>query len=1280
MNDRVGQQLGNYLLLRLLGQGGQASVYLGEHVYLKSQAALKVRHMVLTAEERAVFLQEAQTLVRLTHPHIVRVLDFALEDGMPFLVMEYAPHGTLRQRHPEGTQLSFDVILPYVQQVASALQYTHDQRLIHRDVKPENMLLNSHDEVLLSDFGLVMHTPHSLSSGATEPMEPSLAGTTPYLAPEQLRGKTQPASDQYALGVVVYEWLCGKPPFRGPFLEVAVQHVSVPPPSLREQVPDLSPAIEEVVLRALAKEPELRFPRVRDFAKALEHASQEVLSPRFTPVLALEHRAEAEQRKSSMQDLPRGTVTLLFTDMEGSTQLLQQLGDQYADVLSECRQLLRTAFQQWSGHEVDTQGDAFFVAFARAIDAVSAVVDGQRALVSHPWPEGTTVRVRMGLHTGEPSLTPEGYVGLDVHRAARIMSAGHGGQVLLSQPTSTLVEQDLPDEVSLRDLGEYRLKDLGRPQRLFQLVISDLPADFPPLKTLDISPNNLPIQPTPFIGREQELTVVGELLLREDVRLLTLTGPGGTGKTRLGLQVVAELSDMFPDGAFFVNLAPISDPALVMSIIAETLGIREVAGHLPLGHLKEFLHQKQMLLLLDNFEQVVSAASQVADLLATCPKLKILVTSREVLHVRAEHEFPVPPLELPDPKHLPNLATLSHYPAIALFLQRARAVKPDFQVTHANARPIAEICARLDGLPLAIELAAARMKLLSPQALLARLSQRLQVLTSTTRDVPARQQTLRNTIAWSYDLLNLDEQRLFRRLSVFVGGCTLDALEAIYAALGEGDETASVFDGVASLIDKSLLQQNEGDNELRFIMLETIREYGLECLTASGEVEFTRRAQADYYLALAEQLEREFYDPQQTRKLAYMEQEHGNLRVVMDWLLERPEARESIEMALRLGVALWILWLFGGSHWRNEGWNFLERALAGSEGVAVRVRAKAFACAGDLAGWLGHFERGEALCQESLALYREIEDTVGMGQAVCHRGMVAYFRGDFAAARSLFEEGMGLAREASDKRTYVWALSHLSFIDVTQGEFDRGRSRTEESLALYRELGDKVAIALMSTALANVLFFQGDLAKAHVVAEESLALYREEGFKDREAEVLAILGEITLYLGDPTTARSLVEESLVIYKETGDQKSISGLLLLLAEMETHQENYTTARALYEESLALARKVDDKLNIAFYLKGLASVVAAQGELPWAARLWGAAEALRETMGTPIPPVYRIDYESSVTAARTQLGEKAFGAAWAEGRSMTPEQALAVKGSLTIPAPVPTTQLSPPLEHA
>src|SRR2546423_7293705 len=381
-----------------------------------------------------------------------------------------------------------------------------------------------------------------------------------------------------------------------------------------------------------------------------------------------------------MRELPTGTVTLLFTDIEGSTRLLQQLGNHYDGVLTECRQLLRAAFHQWKGHEVDTQGDAFFVAFPRATDAVSAAVDMQRALATHVWPEGVTVRVRMGLHTGEPQLSAENYIGLDVHRAARIMSAGHGGQVLLSLTTRDLVEHDLPEGVSLRDLGEHRLKDLQRSGHLYQLVIAGLSEDFPPLKTLNSRANNLPIQLTQLIGREKEVARVLHLLRREDIHLLTLTGPGGTGKTRLGLQVAAELSDAFPDGVHFVNLAPISDPTFVVPTIAQTLAVREITDQPLLDLLKAFLHEKHLLLLLDNFEQVVSAATYVAELLVTCPKLKVLVTSRAVLQVRGEQEFAVPPLQLPDPKHLPDLVALSQYGAVALFIQRTQSVKPEFQV------------------------------------------------------------------------------------------------------------------------------------------------------------------------------------------------------------------------------------------------------------------------------------------------------------------------------------------------------------------------------------------------------------------------------------------------------------------------------------------------------------------------------------------------------------------------------------------------------------------------
>ncbi len=581
MTDRVGQQLGNYRLLRLLGQGIIAEVYLGEHLHLGMQAAIKVMRVHLTNEDSEQLHAEARLIARLVHPHIVRLFDFDVKDGLPFLIMEYAPNGTLRQRHPKGTLVPLDIVVSYVKQLAEALHYVHELGRVHCDIKPENIVFGHNHELLLTDFGLAF-TGQSSYSQQTQGM----VRTSAYMAPEQIQGNPVPASDQYALGIVVYECLSGDTPFHELFQEIADQHLSVLPPSLRTHVPMISLAVERVVLRALAKDPQQRFENVQAFALALEEAAKAESSL---------HPAEAGQRSFSIGDLPRGTVTLLFTDIEGSTHLLQQLGDRYTGVLSECRQLLRAVFQEWNGREVDTQGDAFFVAFARATDAVLAAVDAQRAIANHPWPEGVAVRVRMGLHTGEPALTSEGYVGLDVHRAARIMSAGHGGQALLSQTTCTLVEQDLPDDVGLRELGEYRLKDLGRPRRLFQLVISDLPTDFPALRTLDSFPNNLPVQPTPFLGREKELAVVGDLLRRKDARLVTLTGSGGSGKTRLGLQVAAELSDLFGDGVFFVNLAPISDPAFVVSTIVETLGLREGVGQSLQERLREELRLKHML-------------------------------------------------------------------------------------------------------------------------------------------------------------------------------------------------------------------------------------------------------------------------------------------------------------------------------------------------------------------------------------------------------------------------------------------------------------------------------------------------------------------------------------------------------------------------------------------------------------------------------------------------------------------------------------------------------------
>ncbi len=615
-----------------------------------------------------------------------------------------------------------------------------------------------------------------------------------------------------------------------------------------------------------------------------------------------------------MPELPTGTVTFLFTDIEGSTTRWEHHPDAMRTALARHDSLLRQTITGHNGYVFKMVGDAVYTAFAIPADAVAAAVAAQRAVAAEEWGEVPPLLVRMALHTGTAQSRDDDYFGPTLNRVARVLSTGYGGQTLLSVATVELIRDALPAGASLKDLGEHALKDLLRPEHVYQLTIPDLLADFPALKSLSRHPHNLPVQPTPFLGREQEVASVCALFSRPEVRLVTLTGPGGIGKTRLSLQVAAEGSEQFADGVFFVALAPVSDAELVVPTIMQTLSIKEVGGQSPLGQLKAGLKDKQMLLLLDNFEQVVDAAVVVAELLVACPKLKIMVTSRVVLHVQAEREYAVPSLSLPDPKHLPDLVALSQYEAVALFIERAQAVKADFAVTNANAPAVAGICARLDGLPLAIELAAARAKFFAPQALLSRLEQGLALLIGGARDLPARQQTLRGAIAWSYDLLSPEEKALFRRLSVFVDGWTWEAVEVVCRAAGELE--ADILDSLLLLVDKSLLRQQEStEGEPRFWMLQLLREFGQEALMNAGESELMRRAHAEYFLALAEQAEPHLKGAEQGRWYARLEQEQDNLRAALAWLLEaarkglsNEEERQPAEHALWLCAALSWFW------------------------------------------------------------------------------------------------------------------------------------------------------------------------------------------------------------------------------------------------------------------------------------------------------------------------------------------------------------------------------------
>jgi predicted ATPase/serine/threonine protein kinase/DNA-binding CsgD family transcriptional regulator len=1029
MTDRVGQQFGNYRLTGPLGQGSFAEVYLGQHVRLELQAAIKLLHTHLTVNEAEQFYQEAQTLAKLVHPAIVNVFDYDVQEGVPFLVMEFAPGGSLRQRYPKGSVVLLDQILASVQQVAAALQYAHERQVIHRDVKPENMLVGRHQQVLLSDFGLAT-LAHSTASEVAQ----GNVGTIAYMAPEQIEGHPRAASDQYSLSIVVYEWLCGARPFQGTLSEVLVQHLSLPPPPLRERVPTVPVEVEQVVLKALTKDPKQRFASVQDFALALHVASTAATST-------------------------------------GSTQFMLASG-----YVAEARQTTK---------------------------------------------------------------------------------------------------------------------------------------------------HNLPSHLTTLIGRKHEIAAACTLLRRPDVRLLTFTGTGGVGKTRLALEVARELVHEFADGVHLVSLAPLSDPAFVIPTIAHSMGLTESGSQPLLERLKTSQRDKQRLLLLDNFEQVITAAPLLAELWEDCPGIKLLVTSREVLRLRAEHQFTVPPLALPDSKRLPDDRSLAHFPAVNLFIQRAQAIKSDFQVTADNAATIAEICLRLDGLPLAIELAAARVKVLSLQALLARLDRRLHVLTGGARDLPERQRTLRNTLAWSYELLTAQEQRLFRGLSVFSGGCTLEAIEAVCAALD--DEADHVLEGVASLLDKCLLHQTEQERaEPRFVMLETIREYGLEALVASGEEETTRRAHATYYLALADEAAKEISGTQQAARVQRLERERDNMRAALQWSLEQGEAGEGMEMALRFSRALADIWIISGRY--SEGRTFLKRVLAGSKGNKTSLRAEALNIAAGLAVDQGDFGEAEELSEESLALSRRLEDARGSAASLSLQSNVAWAKDTPIAASSLLEEALTLYRELDDKKGIAQSLYNLGWQAKFRTKYTRARVLLEQALAIQRELGDTMGIARTLHELADTLFRdQGDSVTVRSRLEESRALFAEVGDKEGTAWVLETLGKLAHTQGDTTIARSRLEDALALYKEIGDQPAMVYLLL----------------------------------------DWASRVQARGEFVWAAQLLANGETMRESIGLLLSSVERIIYEQAVATLRAQLGEKGFVSAWAEGQAMTPEQVLAAQGSVTIP---------------
>jgi predicted ATPase/class 3 adenylate cyclase len=872
--------------------------------------------------------------------------------------------------------------------------------------------------------------------------------------------------------------------------------------------------------------------------------------------------------------LPTGTVTFFFSDIEGSTKLIQQLGEQYPDVLLAHHQLLRAALAAHGGHELRTEGDSFFIVFGSALNACAGAAAVQKALSEYTWPDDGRVRVRIGLHTGEATLVGNEYLGLDVHRAARVASAANGGQVLVSETTRSLVDHALPAGLGLKDLGMHRLKDLARPERLFQLIIDGLSTDFPALRTLEATANNLPTQMTSFIGRDDQVREAKLLLAR--ARLLTLTGPGGTGKTRLSLQLAAEVMDQFPDGVYFVPLAAVHDPELVPSAIAQALSIQSSGSRRPIDVLVDYLKDKRTLLVLDNFEQLLPAAPVATELLEASPGLRVLVSSRASLRVYGEQEFPVPPMALPDLKALPSLSAISQFEAVRLFIERAVAAKPDFTATNENAPAIAGICERVDGLPLAIELAAARIKLFSPQALLSRLDKSLGALGSGARDLPGRQQTLRGAIQWSHDLLDAGGRRLLARFSVFARGGNLEQLELVCGPPQDLDGR-EVVDALDQLADQSLLRRVPDFEEPRFLMLQTIREFASDRLGESDEAEVIRDRHLDAFIGLARQAQPHLFGAKQKEWLDRLEADHDNFRAALEWAVASGNTRQ----------AMWL----SGSFWRY--WQMR-----------------------------GHIHEGRARMQQVLAMPNSDQFPQERLLALEAAGGLAYWQADMKAAQGFYDDSLELTRRVGDKRAVANAIYNDAFpMLVKRTQLDRARVLLREALPLFQELNDEVGVGRTYWGLGNADYFD--------------------------------------QIYEP--ARQQLEAAEAIFRRLDDRFDLAWSLHTLGLVALKTERVDAARACFAEALTIFVRAQDISGIVLQLDNLSTVARLEGDPIGATRLAAAADAHQLLTGTGIGPMLR-DLEGRT--GREGLDDQQAEAAWAEGRAMNLEQAVAyaLKGTV------------------
>ena len=945
-------------------------------------------------------------------------------------------------------------------------------------------------------------------------------------------------------------------------------------------------------------------------------------------------------------EAPTGVVTFLFSDVEGSTKLAQTHPQTMPDALAVHHGLMKQAIDKHCGFIFKTVGDSFCCAFGSPADAVKAAVDAQKAISSAEWKDAV-IKVRMGIHCGEAVWNGNDYTGyVTLARTQRIMSSACGEQIVTSGIVYSDAADFLPSSVSFRDLGERRLKDLNQPVRLYQVCAEGLRDEFPPLNTLDARPNNLPFQLSRFVGREKEKEDIKDLL--KTYPLLTLVGAGGTGKTRLALQAAAEVIDEFEGGIWFVELATVSEPEYVIPEIMSVLGLSPDGKSAPADILKNYLREKEILIILDNCEHVINETAGISQqLLSSCPKLKILASSREALKIGGERTYHLPSMSLPDVRRSYDSESLSQFESVQLFIDRSLGVNPKFEITNENIPAVAQLCNDLDGIPLAIELAAARMNVLSVEKILERLSDRFKLLTGGKRTSLPRQQTLKALIDWSYGLLSEDEKLLFGRLSVFQGGWKLEAAEAV-CSLGPVDEF-EILDLMSNLIDKSLIKSSDSESEMRYSMLETIRQYSKSVLAGSPEEKVIRQRHFEYFSRQVSESEEMLTGSGQRECLQMIDADYENIREALRWAIEE----DPVE-GLRMAVTLGKYWELRGFF--SEGYAYLKKGLSGIEETEPLLKARALYLAGFLLTYLASHHEAEGYLQDALSTFRSLNEKKGEVPCLVMLGNVKLVDGNLETMEELTKEGLNKARQLGDKLLIALCLRYLAAGRMYQGNYEESAEMSEECLAIYREFGDGIQIAKIINNIGAIEYLAANYDKAIETWKECLGLRRELGDRHGIAMSLTNLGSAYSMTKDYDTAERYLHQSIELFKELGDRRIYVNPLNTLGLIANDRGDYLRALRIYGESINIANEIGEKYYLMKAIEGLSNSYIGLEEYETGCKFSALYINQMTNLNINVTKQELTRIEEIKDALKSALEKSLYDRLWEEGRALTVEEAV------------------------